>query len=433
MEPVTRAMLLSLLPADLVARVLESDGASDVPGWADALISACCEFDMLSLLGAAVLELSSDQAACAFDEFVTRFTLRPFTEKQLRDITAHAVRFVAFHDLDEQRTRSLATKAANLTITGYERIHSAHRLRWLVRFLADSSSEEEHGPLHGFLRRLEKPQDSGEPPTDPGSGSKEPTLMIAMNPRAVNQYSATVWGLIGAKAAEGRKLYSTDEAALALEDLRWRIDDVRREFQFEYNIPNRELTIEFILPSSMICEAIHQWTVKIGRQHDLLGGHFRVVVRSRERLFDPELKSTWPNWREKWAVHFDQGQMHPLPKCGSEDRQEILRQLCESHVSAASITAQITTSSQNAVDLCVDAGIPVALWFRDTVPADDMARLLPPPTEEHSRLPQWAKTLRGRERETHPSWRLMLLWDDPSRLPPDLQLRKQSPRRRAPR
>jgi hypothetical protein len=80
-------------------------------------------------------------------------------------------------------------------------------------------------------------------------------------------------------------------------------------------------------------------------------------------------------------------------------------------------------ASSDALAACIDSGTPVAIWGRKWSAdlqerREQIARLL----ADIRRLPEQVRDLRVAARgggEEHPGHSLVLLWDDPNRLPPD--------------
>jgi hypothetical protein len=187
------------------------------------------------------------------------------------------------------------------------------------------------------------------------------------------------------------------------------------------------MTLEFFLPVNLLSYAVDQWKIKLplGEQAVPTGQEYRVVVRSQERLTCKDVRH---KWLKKWQVIKDADPPQP-------DSQSYFASTCQFD------TAKLYTDlgEENIVCLLLDfmpeinlfhtilyqainAGIPIAMWCR-CLPKSNSVR------EEMTKLikydyKDWPEQLwkarreaSGLTDETHPGKSLVLLWDDPERLP----------------
>jgi len=198
-----------------------------------------------------------------------------------------------------------------------------------------------------------------------------------------------------------------------------------------------DLTVEFCLPRRLLCSDVDHWIVTAGRSTPVkIGIQHRVIVRSLERAHNMEL---WPSWKSKWSRLQSQrlgsggldGSVAPFLICNEEDceNQESLYARLRNYyvicLALALIPPDLPLPRADILDTVLDAGIPIALWPRHCV--DHLQASLDSLLSgcDLSELPKLVWKLRleaaSKRDEGHLGHRLTLLWDDPDRLPPDVQ------------
>lgn len=191
-----------------------------------------------------------------------------------------------------------------------------------------------------------------------------------------------------------------------------------------------ELTVEVVLPRSLINEPVDQWRVGGPLPYNL-GAEHPVVVRSLDRLQDRRLHS---KWRLKWqqfvrAGHrVDPGAVHVVsadePKSAEALRAELLLHPVLVLV-FGSPPEPITDLGGDAFTAGLLAGVPVMAWCRDAELSGEFLRRLQlildrtGPAElarevYQLRLEADDQGLSGPGRVGH---HVTLLWDDYDRLP----------------
>jgi hypothetical protein len=202
-----------------------------------------------------------------------------------------------------------------------------------------------------------------------------------------------------------------------------------------------ELTLEFILPRSLIGHPIDQWEVDRVFPHRL-GTSYPVTVRSLDRLAKLGLHSAW---RQKWQWLSTNGHqvepaaIHWLREAGARSPNSLHASLLlENSVVALAMSfppKHSTALGSDELSASLYAGMPVVLWCRD----DELG----PHFEEEIRellaghglkeLPKQVLQLRQKADQNDTASalgrHLTLLWDDADRTP---QTFARSTRLRAP-
>lgn len=435
MEPALVPAVLCRLPADLLAALAVEPRPQDACGWATLLVQAAGS-KWIDLLIAAVLEVDSSGAAQDVDKELAKWSTRTKRESYLQEIGAQIERCMKQEALSlrEVRRRAVAV-AGDATLTGFEKVPDVFKLMWLIRMLSEQSPGEGVTPLDTFAASF----DVGAPDLESPEVlvDQEHSLMISIVEKEAGRFSANVWGLIGEDGKQpGSRKFLSDDETFSLAELRLRIDEIRGEFASEFEIADEQLWIEFVLQRPLLSEAVEQWLVSVGRQRPVLGKQHKVVVRSWERLYDARLRNRRGDWCKKWTRHHANPQLHPIRECNSTCQESLFVRLTSAEVSGATVNLALSADAGVAgvdpIDLCVDAGLPVVLWLRQQVGGVDEDPWLSLPPEAQTTLPSWLQERRrtADDRDSHISWRIALMWDNPMRVPPDAFFRRPTLGRR---
>lgn len=188
------------------------------------------------------------------------------------------------------------------------------------------------------------------------------------------------------------------------------------------------LIIEVMLPQELLCHTVERWEVAQGRHTALCGRKYPVVVRSWERAYDPQLSGqVRPDWTRKWK-DFQEQPPAGLPGAvvWEPDPAEVgalFDRLLEAGVVCLALMHPQEGGAVTSEELsaCIDSGTPIALWGRKwpgglAASRAQVQQLL----ADLRQLPGEVRDLRARARgEAHVGHSLVLLWDNPNRLPPD--------------
>jgi vWA-MoxR associated protein C-terminal domain len=203
-----------------------------------------------------------------------------------------------------------------------------------------------------------------------------------------------------------------------------------------------DIMLEFFFPRGLLDHAVEEWVVS--GAHVTLGTEFVVVVRDRDRLYDPVL---WPRWQQKWnrVARSKPGPDGPFSHwitCADTPcwSGELYPKLLGEDVVSLGLTfpPHPVPEGRHELSEALTAGTPVAVWprircqhpnppgvitacpglgFRDRVRLELSGQRLP-------ELPRLVKEMR-QSHAGRADAGLALLWDDADRHPPtaaDFQL-----------
>jgi len=259
-------------------------------------------------------------------------------------------------------------------------------------------------------------------PTD----RKQPAyLLIELAPKNKNNKYYAVQAWLFSSAENIRKIYVEDKA-MPLNEIPALIEEILGIID-GLNVNHQQLTIEFILPRHLLSHHVEQWTDGNGEP---LGINYRVVVRSRERLREKRLQRFW---RPSWDEAQKKGALQQTAKTSTVIVDETQLRKCRTLVDAgklcfvlASVPQVLTELKKEVFFALTKSGVPIALWPRQFNNKHELkqalGKLLSCTLEQlphclfESRRHLWEN-----EHEQHTGYHLSLLWDDPNRIPPELQ------------
>jgi hypothetical protein len=234
-----------------------------------------------------------------------------------------------------------------------------------------------------------------------------------------------------------------DDTPITLAEVEGLLPELLGQAHAALGVGAGELTLEFILPRSLIGHPIDQWQVDRVFPHRL-GTSYPVVVRSLDRLGSRGLHGTW---RSKWRWLADNGHREgpeaiywlpgPWPKAPEALRASLLR---DDSLVALAMAFPPEDSFQLKPDeftAALYAGMPVVMWCRD----NEVSARFEPEIREllggHGlvELPIQVLQLRQKADELEETASILgrhltLLWDDADRIPQSFSRTK---RLRAPR
>jgi hypothetical protein len=235
-------------------------------------------------------------------------------------------------------------------------------------------------------------------------------------------------------------LYRNDEPL----DIKEIIDLLQELLSTAHNIASTrggvEMTVEFILPRSLIGLAVDQWQVDKVFPH-ALSTKYSVMIRSMDRLQRADLHG---EWKKKW---------HRLKVEGHQARPESVMWLSHRGSPAPETLHKTLLQDESTVALAMSfppepsaglktdeitaalyAGIPIIIWIRDDRLGPRFENVLREMLDGHglSELPALLLRLRREpDEETPLGGNITLIWDDHDRIPESFMrsTRLQAPKR----
>jgi len=262
-----------------------------------------------------------------------------------------------------------------------------------------------------------------------------PYLLVILKPDNNNDhlFSLQAW-LLDNHYRNIKYLYA-DDSQKPLEDLPALFDNLLVQCcQLLEGIPDaiNKLTIEFCLPLKLMGYDVDYWNISVGiKTRVRVGIKHRVVVRSLERVYDKRLRSSWKIKWEKMRQSFNNGAFPFFLIYSMEDyvsQEQFYAKL--NMPTVACLALDLTLQDKvDVLDTVIDAGIPIALWpgqhahiSKETLKSFESLLSCC----KLSELPKvvWEQRMMavGGRNESHLGHSLTLMWDDPDRLPPDVQL-----------
>lgn len=194
------------------------------------------------------------------------------------------------------------------------------------------------------------------------------------------------------------------------------------------------LTIEFFLPSALMCVEVDRWKIKINDLDEIiLGTKYPVRLRSTECLNPGFLDYNWHQWCENWDKVRD-----VLKKKPADDLFEHLRETtnfnAESFIYKLNdkIGLKLTCAHPQSMRKDLFRAIrlsttPIAIWIRtdlsnlDRVTEIDKV-LTSQPLGDLCKSVQKIRVQAHAQAEEHLGLHLALLWENPYRLTPDVMV-----------
>ena len=221
-----------------------------------------------------------------------------------------------------------------------------------------------------------------------------------------------------------------DDTPITLPEVAGLLPELLGQAHAALGVTTGELTLEFVLPRSLIGYPVDQWEIDRVFPHRL-GTSYPVVVRSLDRLRNLSLHGMW---RQKWRWLADNGHraepdavhwlLEPGTRAPASLRASLLRE-------QSAVALAMAFPPKDSLDLVFDelsaalyGGVPVVLWCRD----DTLRTRFEPEVREllngHGLAELPIQVMRLRQQadefdntETSLGRHITLLWDDADRLP----------------
>ena len=233
----------------------------------------------------------------------------------------------------------------------------------------------------------------------------------------------TIWTYVG---SDGRQAVAADSAWT-----RGRLATELNRLMTEVD-PDLDATaavVEFLVGFNMLDDDFESLPVGLGNADQVLGATFPVVVRSLDRLTDPAWRQPW---QDKWKTLAACGDAYDdsaicwvetAPGASGVPPVELGEHVCAALAYQRSVSAQ----EDPAWRALLDAGTPVAVWHRTDGSRPACRKALEDVLcgRALAELPDVVLDQRIAARHpaaeiNHAGRNLVLLWDDPNRVPPNV-------------
>ncbi|WP_262013732.1 serine protease [Micromonospora sp. Mcm103] len=231
---------------------------------------------------------------------------------------------------------------------------------------------------------------------------------------------------------EPRRLYSDEEPRHTLAQVR---EVARERLRDALCWLGGAASIEFVLPITLFDEPFDELVPT--KPYTNLGRKYRVVLRDYDRSVDPEVRHDWlRRWQQLMTVDGDVRWIVCTEGLTAQEFSAELEQRPEVTVVALTRRPSSGGSVEELLRVALDAGVPVAVWRRDTCAEHDTGAVVADCSGWQFReaitgsltttagLPERVRLLRNRTAGHQPSQSdlhcrgTVLLWDDPGRAEP---------------
>jgi hypothetical protein len=190
---------------------------------------------------------------------------------------------------------------------------------------------------------------------------------------------------------------------------------------------NSKLTVELCVPEPLFAADVEAWRYTFCRIPVVLCMHHPVVLRSYERIYDDEFRSTWGDWSARWArvKAAPPGERWVIRAEAGAAPDAVLAQATPDVVCVATASAPGT----ELVNASLFIGAPALLWIRRPDPraAEVLAGVVRGRPGELPGAVHAARSAALKANTDEPGRSLVLVWDDYDRLPPDRDGLLQAP------
>ncbi|WP_239338106.1 hypothetical protein [Frankia sp. CiP3] len=308
-----------------------------------------------------------------------------------------------------------------------------------VRQLAQRSDDQpEKSALNSWLdsvtTRIDSPE---EAPSQTPRRNTVPYLPILVEEAGGGHYTVRAW--LRRSGYDDKPLFDHDDP-VSREDLPKLFDCAVRSVENNHSTNISQLVIEVFLPDDLLSLDIDEWRLGFSGQ-DMdgpIGAQYAVVTRLLRRA---QMSVCHDTWRLKWDhlamcdnnvnCHISEWFEEPL-----EDVKLYYRWLNQETPGSVRIGFALdsTTNDGRSIIEGIYAGVPIALWSRTSSAHGDEFRQIVDcilANTPISQLPKKVQDLRRRIAERphvrQPGQGIVLLYDDPSSVPPNLGRKLSAP------
>ncbi|MER5262751.1 hypothetical protein ABTZ99_11835 [Actinosynnema sp. NPDC002837] len=287
---------------------------------------------------------------------------------------------------------------------------------FLVRFAAATDDDVTRDRLWEWIERVGPPYVDVDLLRDLDAQLHRTFLLVRLEPDLIDPgYRTTVWRYLG---DDGRQV--------AVSPGPWRLGqvaDALGDLLADFDPADKAAppVVEFMVPTDMVDETVDELPVRLARQEVPLGAACPVVVRPLERSDNPAWRTAHAvAWAKVADFHaYDEHAIHWIEHEPGDPPLDPT--VLHGRVCAALAYACRDAGRKDVLHRLFDAGLPIALWHRAGRPTgrDVLHQVLrgQPLVELPDVVHGQRDSSRRTARPDHPGRDLVLLWDDPTRVP----------------
>ncbi|MDP9792826.1 hypothetical protein J2S43_001338 [Catenuloplanes nepalensis] len=215
-----------------------------------------------------------------------------------------------------------------------------------------------------------------------GDEAPEPSYLVCrITPDGVDPHQYVYSATIQIGSGPARALASSDDAA-DLATTKTKIGSTLKTVPRELNYNLDALTVELVLPRSLLTEPVDQWQFR-DTQPYVLGQRRRLVIRSYERM-SSDRDDLWPQWFEKWRAVEDQMTTGTHVMVFTADSGAMaepdIRRLSSPDVTLLALGRppyeRADLETPDAITAALSEGVPFVIWCRDGKLSTEFRRTL---------------------------------------------------------
>jgi hypothetical protein len=204
---------------------------------------------------------------------------------------------------------------------------------------------------------------------------EEPVVLVRIVPMTIGGYKIDGWLFPNGYPASRQHIDLPVEvtakefgAELAAENIHTVVRYARQQLKGDADV----LRVEALLPSVLLRQAIDRDRVKISPSLKVpLGVHYPLVLRSYERLYDPQYREYWGSWKTRWercklpATLLQEADLCVVER-PDEYGEPLYYRLAQHGVMLVGITPPHDSPESFAemLDPVLTTGTPLVLWLR---------------------------------------------------------------------
>jgi hypothetical protein len=258
-------------------------------------------------------------------------------------------------------------------------------------------------------------------------------IRMAESGHDASRFVLDVW--LAAEDGRWQRMHSSDDPE-SLDAVRAVLDEQLNTMAVDGLVDVEHLSIEFIVPRSLLDLDVDQWLVETAGGPDVVGQRFPVVMRDLFRMRNRTVRQQWHRRSrmlgERGGVALEAVRFAHLEPDDAAALGQPLHD--QDHTAGVVVLGSSPDSVRKNLAVWLNFGIPVIVWCRDRRASAQFDDEVPQALNAGGalspalvmRLRQEAEstgTLRGADVAQH----IALLWDDEGRLPPDEGVRLRPP------